>query len=81
MSDTTSISSDAEPYTKTSSITVGSDGSVITQMGSLSTDGSTRMEIRLQATVLCSTIASKITLVLMMTTGDAVYVVDLRFVL
>lgn len=43
LSDTTSISSIGTTYTKIGSTTVGSDGSVFTQMGSFSTDGSTRM--------------------------------------
>ncbi len=43
VSDTTSVSSDGTTYTKMGPTTVGSDRSVFTQMGSFSTDGSTRM--------------------------------------
>jgi hypothetical protein len=43
VSDTTSISSDGTTYIRIGSTTVGSDGSTFTQMGSFSTDGSTRM--------------------------------------
>lgn len=43
ISDTTSISSNGTTYTKMGSTTVGSDGSLFTQTGSFSTDGSTRM--------------------------------------
>ena len=43
VSDTTSVSSEGTTYTKIGSTTVWSDGSVFTQMGSFSTDGSTRM--------------------------------------
>lgn len=43
VSDTTSISSNGTTYTKMGNTTVGSDGSVFTQAGSFSTDGSTRM--------------------------------------
>jgi len=43
LSDTMSISSKGTTYTKMGSTTVGSDGSMFTQIGSLSTDDSTRM--------------------------------------
>jgi len=43
ISDTTSISSDGTTYTKMGNTTVGSDGSLFTQTGSFSSDGSTRM--------------------------------------
>jgi hypothetical protein len=43
VSDTTSVSSDGTTYTRMGSTTVGSDGSVFTQTGSFSSDGSTRM--------------------------------------
>jgi hypothetical protein len=43
VSDTFSISSEGTTYTKMGSTTVGSDGSIFTDMGSFSTDGSTRM--------------------------------------
>ena len=43
MSDTMSVSSTGVTYTKMGNMTVGSDGSNFTQMGSFSTDGSTRM--------------------------------------
>ena len=41
--DTTSVSSDGTTYTRMGSTTVGSDESMFTQMGSFSTDGSTRL--------------------------------------
>ena len=43
VSDNTSVSRDGTTYTHTGSNTVGSDGSMFTQMGSVSTDGSTRI--------------------------------------
>jgi len=43
VSDNISVSSDGTTYTRMGSTTVGSDGSMFTQMGSFSTDGSTRM--------------------------------------
>ena len=43
VSDTTSVSSDGTTYNRMGSTTVGSDGSVFTQTGSFSSDGSTRM--------------------------------------
>ena len=43
VSDTTSISSDGTTYITMGRTTVGSDGSLFTQTGSFSTDGSTRM--------------------------------------
>jgi len=43
VSDTTSVSSDGTTYTRMGLTTVGSDGSMFNQMGSFSTDGSTRM--------------------------------------
>lgn len=43
VSDRTSISTDGIIYNRMGNITVGSDGSVFTQMGSFSSDGSTRM--------------------------------------
>ncbi len=43
VSDTTSVSSDGTTYTKLGSTTYGSNESAFTQMGSFSTDGSTRM--------------------------------------
>ena len=43
LSDTTSVSSTGVTYTKMGNMTVGSDGSSFTQMGSFSTDGSVRM--------------------------------------
>lgn len=43
VSDTTSVSSGGITYTRMGSNTVGSDGSVFTQMGSFSSDGSNRM--------------------------------------
>jgi len=43
LSDTTSVSSIGTTYTRMGSTTVGSDGSMFTQVGSFSTDGSTRM--------------------------------------
>ena len=43
VSDTTSVSSEGTTYTKMGTTTEGSDGSVFTQIGSFSTDGSTRM--------------------------------------
>ena len=42
VSDTTSVSSDGTTYTRMGSTTFGSDGSVFTQTGSFSSDGSTR---------------------------------------
>jgi hypothetical protein len=42
VSDTTSISSDGVTYTSIGSTTVGSDGSIFSQTGSFSSDGSTR---------------------------------------
>ena len=41
--DTTSVSSDGTTYTRVGSTTVGSDGSMFTQVGNYSNDGSTRM--------------------------------------
>ena len=43
VSDTTSVSSDGTTHTRMCSTKVGSDGSTFTQIGSFSTDGSTRM--------------------------------------
>ena len=43
VSDTFSVSSEGVTYTKMGDTTVGSDGSVFTQMGTFSSDGSTRM--------------------------------------
>jgi hypothetical protein len=43
VSDTFSVSSEGVTYTKMGDTTVGSDGSVFTQMGVFSSDGSTRM--------------------------------------
>jgi hypothetical protein len=43
ISDTTSVSSDGTTYTTMGNNTYGSDGSVFTQTGSFSSDGSTRM--------------------------------------
>jgi hypothetical protein len=43
VSDTLSVSSEGVTYTKMGDTTVGSDGSVFTQMGVFSSDGSTRM--------------------------------------
>jgi hypothetical protein len=43
LSDTTSVSSTGKTYTLMGSSTIGSDGSVFTQMGDFSSDGSTRM--------------------------------------
>ena len=43
VSDTTSVSSDGTTYMRLGSTTVGSDGSVFTQTGSFSSDGSTRV--------------------------------------
>jgi hypothetical protein len=43
VSSTTSVSSEGTTYTKMGSTTEGSDGSVFTQMGSFSSDGSARM--------------------------------------
>ncbi len=43
VSDNTSVSSTGVTYTKMGETTFGSDGSVFTQMGDFSTDGSTRM--------------------------------------
>lgn len=43
VSETTSISSDGTLYNRMGNTTVGSDGSVFTQMCSFSSDGSTRM--------------------------------------
>ena len=43
LSDTTSVSSNGTTYTRMGSSTVGSDGSFFTQVGSFSSDGSTRM--------------------------------------
>ncbi len=43
VSDTTSVSSDGTTYMRMGSTTVGSDGSVFTQTGSFSSDGSTCM--------------------------------------
>jgi len=43
ISDTTSVSSNGTTYTRLGATTVGSDGSTFTQMGTFSTDGSTRM--------------------------------------
>lgn len=43
ISDTTSVSNEGTTYTRMGSTTVGSDGSMFTQVGNFSTDGSTRM--------------------------------------
>ena len=43
LSDTTSVSSNGTTYTRLGSTTVGYDGSTLTQKGTFSTDGSTRM--------------------------------------
>jgi len=43
LSDSTSVSSNGVAYTKMGNMTVGSDGSTFTQLGSFSTDGSVRM--------------------------------------
>ena len=43
ISDTTSVSRNGTTYTRTGSTTDGSDGSVFTQVGNSSSDGSTRM--------------------------------------
>jgi len=43
ISETTSVSSDGTTYTTMGHNTYGSDGSVFTQTGSFSSDGSTRM--------------------------------------
>ena len=43
ISDTTSVSSDGTTYTRIGSTTFGSDGSVFNQVGSFSSDGSTRL--------------------------------------
>jgi len=43
LNDTTSVSSDGVTYTKLGVNTFGSDGSVFTQTGSFSSDGSTRI--------------------------------------
>ena len=43
VSNSISISSEGTTYTKIGSSTVGSDGFIFTDMGSFSTDGSTRM--------------------------------------
>ena len=43
VSDTFSVSSEGVTYTKMGDTTVGSDGSVFTQIGTFSSDGSTRM--------------------------------------
>ena len=43
VSNNTSVSSDGTTYTRMSSTTVGSDGSMFTQMGCFSTDGSSRI--------------------------------------
>jgi hypothetical protein len=43
ISDTTSVSSTGTTYTTMGNNTYGSDGSVFTQTGSFSSDGSTRM--------------------------------------
>jgi len=43
LSDSTSVSSTGITYTQIGNMTVGSDGSSFTQMGSFSTDGSVRM--------------------------------------
>ena len=43
ISDTTSVSSDGTTYIRMESTTLGSDGSMLTQVGSFSTDGSNRM--------------------------------------
>ena len=43
LSNNISISSNGTTYTKMGSTTVGSDGSMFNQIGSFSTDGSTRM--------------------------------------
>ena len=43
LSDSMSVSSTGDTYTKMGNMTVGSDGSTFTQIGSFSTDGSVRM--------------------------------------
>ena len=43
VSDNTSVNSEGITYTRMGSTTMGSDGSMFTQMGNFSTDGSTRM--------------------------------------
>jgi len=43
MGDSTSVKSDGTTFFKSGNTTVGSDGSVFTQMGSFSSDGSCRM--------------------------------------
>jgi hypothetical protein len=43
MSENTSVSSNGTSYTRMGPTTVGTDGSVFTQMGCFSSDGSTRM--------------------------------------
>ena len=43
LSETMSVSSGGVTYNKMGNMTIGSDGSSFTQMGSFSTDGSTRM--------------------------------------
>lgn len=43
VSDNISFSSDGTTYTRMGSTTMGSDGSVLTQMGNFSSDGSARM--------------------------------------
>ena len=43
VSDTISVCSNGTTYTRMESTTVGSDGSMFTQMGSFSTDGSNRI--------------------------------------
>ena len=43
VSDNISVSRDGTTYTRMGSTTVGSEGSMFTQMGSFSTDGSTRI--------------------------------------
>ena len=43
LSDTTSVSSDGTTFTRMGSNTAGSDGSFFAQMGTFSSDGSTRM--------------------------------------
>jgi hypothetical protein len=43
VNDNTSVSSDGITYTRMGSTTAGSDGSIFTQLGNFSTDGSTRI--------------------------------------
>jgi len=43
ITDTVSVSSNGTTYTRMSTTTMGSDGSIFTQIGNFSSDGSTRM--------------------------------------